>query len=171
MTANYIFAQLVKAGLVIWSWLSTWFTPFWIVAYVIASVVPIILTIYSKRHLKGTPELNKKYNAFARLDYPHWSYVRISLMALATLMPIRWIIGLGVVIIYITVAFFAMLGADPKKPLSKWRINIMLAFRFVLSPIHYMMCGILSIKKVEVKYDYSKYLGKDWKPTYGASGL
>lgn len=113
MILQLIYAQLVKAALAIWAWILTWLTPFWITTYVLFATVPQILVIYNKRYLKGTPELNKKYHAFARLDYPHWSYIRIILMSLFSLFPIRWTLGIGVKIIYITVAFFAMLGSDP----------------------------------------------------------
>lgn len=34
-----------------------------------------------------------------------------------------------------------------------------------------MMCGIVWCKKIEARVDYSKYLGPDWKPTYGKSGI
>jgi hypothetical protein len=34
-----------------------------------------------------------------------------------------------------------------------------------------MLAGILYIQKVEVKLDYSKYLGPDWQPTYDNSGI
>ena len=33
------------------------------------------------------------------------------------------------------------------------------------------MCSIAWCKKIEAKVDYSKYLGPDWKPTYGKSGI
>lgn len=113
MIIQSIWSQLVKAMLAIWAWFCTWLTPFWIITYVIAGSVPQIMIIYQKRHLKGTPELNKKYHAFVRLDYPHWSYVKICIMSLLTLHPVRCALGIGIKVIYVIIAFFAMLGTDP----------------------------------------------------------
>ena len=90
------------------------------------------MIIYQKRHLKGTPELNKKYHAFVRLDYPHWSYVKICLMSLLTLYPVRFVLGVGIKVIYVIIAFFAMLGTVPGAPLARWRYNIMAVARCVL---------------------------------------
>jgi hypothetical protein len=81
--------------------------------YLIAGTLPHMLDIYSLRSLRGTPELNKKYNAFARDDFKHWSYWKLPLTAMLTGFPIRFIIGVSIKIIYITVAYFAFIGCDP----------------------------------------------------------
>ena len=41
------------------AWIASWFTPFWIGVYLVWTAIPFWFTIYSKRYLKGTPELNK----------------------------------------------------------------------------------------------------------------
>jgi hypothetical protein len=156
---------------VVWAYFCSWVTPFWITLYVLIGTLPVWAVIYSKRYLKGTPELNKKYSAFARLDYPDWSYLWVPLTGLLTGYPIRFTIAFTIKITYITVAFFALLGVNRKKPLSKWRLKILSATRFLLSRAHLMACGCYSIQKVLPDVDYKKYLGPDWKPTYSKSGI
>ena len=143
----------------------------WISIYLAFSTIPIIVLIFTKRHLKGTPELNAKYHSFARIDYPHWSYWKMPLINILTLFPVRFALAVSLKLIYIPIVAIVFCGTKPGEPLAKWRSNILKVVRYVLSRPHWMCCGIISITKVVPHVDYSKYLGPDWTPTYSKSGL
>ena len=33
------------------------------------------------------------------------------------------------------------------------------------------MCGVYNVKQTQIAYDYKKWLGPDWKPTYEGYGI
>jgi len=70
--------------------LSPYLTPFNICLYLFCSCAPSIFTVYMCRKFEGTPELNEKYHAFARLDYKHWGYFNIAMANLVFCFFIRY---------------------------------------------------------------------------------
>ena len=171
MILALISSSLKDALVQVGNYLLSWMTPLWISVYLAVAIIPPILLIASKRHLRGTPELNAKYHSFARIDYPHWSYWKMPLLNIVSLFPVRLVIAISIKVIYITIAQFALCGSKPGEPLSKWRTNILKFVRFLLSRLHWMACGVISVTKVVPNVDYSKYMGPDWSPTYTKSGL
>lgn len=149
----------------------SWLTPFWITLYLALAIIGPVLIIYTKRNLIGTTELNVRYHSFARFDYPHWSYWKMPLLNILTLFPVRLFLNVSIKVFYVLISQLAMIGSKSDEPLAKWRVGIMALVRFFLSRLHWMMCGITSIKKVLPPVNYSKYLGPEWTPTYTKSGI
>ena len=47
--------------------------------HLLFSLLPAIYVKLFSKKLKGSPELNKKYAPFARIDYPKWGFVKFAL--------------------------------------------------------------------------------------------
>lgn len=74
--------------------------------YLIWTATPYWFTIYSKRYLKGTPELNKQYWPFARNDYKDWKPIQGLFINAILLFPFRtlacWIIVMLICLVSVT---------------------------------------------------------------------
>ena len=51
-------------------------------------------------------------------------------------------------------------------PYPKWRLALIWPFYALIARIELFFAGVFWIKYEKVKYDYSKYLGPDWKPSF-----
>ena len=76
------------------------------------------------------------------------SFFDPDLSQLVGVLPVRLFLGVSIKVFYVLISQLAMIGSKSDEPLAKWRVGIMALVRFFLSRLHWIMCGITSIKKV-----------------------
>lgn len=163
---------LSSVFLAISNYLYSWLTPFWITLYVIMSILPSWISIYKCRKLAGSPELNEKYDAFARLDYKDWNPIVMPLVAFFTLAPLKMLLSFGIMVLYVFSCIWFMIGHKKGTPLSKWRLLGVRFFCFLYGRLHLLFVGITYISSENAeKVDYRKYLGPDWKRKFEGTGV
>jgi 1-acyl-sn-glycerol-3-phosphate acyltransferase len=154
--------ESVSSWLAPWTW-SWWFLALWIVV----NCSPMWMAIRRNKRSGWNEERDRKYEPFARIDYKYWSY-SLSLVSHFLFWP-RFVIGWGFFFFGCLGSAFWCIGADPFN-LPKWRIEAVRYTCFISSYCALPLQGYLPFKK-RVDYDYSKYLGKDWKKTYDGAGI
>jgi hypothetical protein len=58
-----------------------------VIVWTIISLTPTIYLLHKSRYLKGTPELQKKYDAFYRTDTDKWNFLVFAAIQFFTLIP------------------------------------------------------------------------------------
>ena len=86
------------------------------------SILPSWIAIYNCRRLAGSPELNEKYSAFARIDYKDWNPISMPIVAFFTLAPLKLVLSWGTMAVYVTFLLPFMIGHKKGTPLAKWRL-------------------------------------------------
>lgn len=123
------------------------------------------------KHLKGTPELNEKYFAFARYDYPNWNLVSGAIINFLTLFPARFLLTLLLTCTVSFTCYVITFGASNENTLAPWRINLNFFITRPLLRVLMWGTGIAWISEERPEVDYRKYLGPDWKKTYEGAGI
>jgi len=154
------------------SWMWSWFTPFWIGIYMAITAAQCGYTVYSyKKRLTGTPELNKKYWPFRRNDLEHWKFFSGTIICGLAGLPFRYIICWAIVSSISLVVRICCIGHDWISPIEKWRAMLIFKSTAWMFRTLIWFIGVTWVTKERKKVDYSKYLGKDWKPTYEGHGI
>ena len=151
-----------EAGEWHWHWL---FIGVWLAL----NVLPMWYVIYSNRRVKPNAKRDADYQPFVRLDYKNWSYVQGTIFGLFS-MP-RFLIGWGfffVVAFAVAFAKWTKSDAQPMVGPRFWIVNQITRFGFRIA---LFMTGLVWAEKKQIKADYSKYLGKDYKYRHDRFGL
>jgi len=107
---------------------------------------------------------DEKYKAFRREDLDQLT--RWNLMWYAPVILPRWIIGWGVFMLFFLGMVVIGIVAPSDEPFSP-RIQAIIAKLARLNVKGFiMMKGSGTVQEIRREYDYSKYLGPDWKLTY-----
>jgi lysophosphatidylcholine acyltransferase / lyso-PAF acetyltransferase len=153
------------------SWLWSWFTPFWIGLYLVLNALPLWYTMWSKRWLKGNPELNKQYWPFVRNDYEHWHPVSGFFLNLLYGFPFKYVSCWLIVITIFLCSSVLTIGHKKGDIVSKWRQKGIFYSTTMLFRLLILVIGVTWVTKDRRKVDYSKYLGKEYKPTFKGHGV
>ena len=114
-------------------------------------------------------ELAKKYPEFKRNDLH--KIRRPILYLLAPFTFLRFVIGwFSVVLLCLGINIF-LIGHEKDKPLPKWRFKLIKFINWLAGRVILLMMGVLYVDMPNIKADYSKYLGPDWKPTSKGAGV
>jgi hypothetical protein len=110
-------------------------------------------------------ERDSKYPAFRRWDVSKWQKWKFSPGAI-TLMPFRLLATIFLVGLCYIFVRIATLGHNFDKPIEGWFKNLVIgsAYKY-LSALVILVCGIRSTKSELTDFDYSYYLGKNYKET------
>merc|ERR1719464_1249550 len=112
---------MVLAAVLQWIW--SWCTVTTAIVYFMICFIPVAYIMSVKKQFVGTPELNKKYAAFARHDVENWTWTRLLGNNILLLFPIRFLICWGIGLFFAAFISVAMFGRDLEKPLPKWFEN------------------------------------------------
>jgi hypothetical protein len=136
------------------------------------SVGPAVYAFTQMRYLKGTPELQRKYDAFYRTDVDQWNVVLFSVIMFFTAIPRFFILWVSVFVWVIFVNIISI-GSDSKAfdQRTTWRGNLCYHSAMLLGKEILLMSGVWKVNHVTKKICYKKYLGPDWKLSYDGAGL
>ena len=123
--------------------------------------------IWANKRSAYDPVRDKDYAAFVRLDYKHWSYFK-AIFTHWFSVP-RFVIGWLSFMVLGLIACIMCIGYDPKH-LPEWRARtIRKGADFVA--LFICLCASIYPQTKRVDYDYTKYLGPDYKKTYDGAGI
>ena len=117
--------------------------------HVLLSLLPAIYVKLFSKKLKGSPELNKKYAPFARIDYQKWGFKKFALCNIFLLAVPRICIAWCMCIITISIINLLKIVFRHKKGDIVPR-HLDRLFRLISRipvRIHMLMCGVYSIKQ------------------------
>ena len=143
--------------------LSTWI----IFGLAVNSIIGLVCFEWAWHQLQpvrhGKEEIHEKYFAFRRLDVSKWRKWRFQIGA-ATVMVPRLIGVLLIVLITAVITKVVTIGVTitEEMALTGWRCKVMSKVTHVASSLTLFCAGMTSRVK-QVDYDYSFYLGKDYK--------
>ena len=116
--------------------------------YVVVGLLQVWVTIYLSKRFGKSEELNEKYSSFARTDYKDWGYLRVGVLSLLFLFPIRFPLCWLIVFTITAWGVISMIGHKNGTPIPMWRIN--LAF-FLFSPLIRIMLFLVGVFWLEKK--------------------
>ena len=126
------------------------------------------LMLYTNRNAKPDPNVAEKYKPFARKDYDDWHYLP-SLITHFFFWP-RYILGWCWFFQGMVFVWTVLYGHVEGTPYKVWQKKVIWAYAYVVS--WGCMLAALSVPITKrVHYDYSKYLGDDYKYTYEGAGI
>lgn len=129
--------------------------------------------MYGRNFPKLSRITNKEgFEPFYRTDTELWSYPRL-LFGAIFLFPFRLICMIIVVSSYLFWVSVLTLGHDMEQPLTNFRRKGFVIVNKIFPRIALMIAGYIRIKTNKLQdYDYSKWLGKDYKaPEFYASSI
>jgi hypothetical protein len=88
------------------------------------------------------PEINAKYDSFARTDMDRWTSTCALLTGIFLLGTIRYIVAWLSVLVCVTSLLVGMIGADTDKPLGKVRGTLIYLIIWLPSRMHLLMSGV-----------------------------
>ena len=149
-------------------WLKPWEWSFqFLIFWIVINCGPGWYVIYKNRKSGWIESRDRAYEPFARIDYNDWSYA-LCLLSHFYFWP-RYIVGWSVFFIGCLGAAFFCTGADPYN-LPRWRLECIRLNCYVTGFIALFLNNVVYRNK-RIDYDYSKYLGKDWKKSYDGAGI
>jgi hypothetical protein len=118
------------------------------------------------RFLHPNKELDREFPAFARLDVHHWSRWKCYPVAMTLMVP-KMLLGMGgmlalAIYLQILVSFFGIEYGS--KPITGWKLKAIHFGYFLSTTLAQAMSGYYTVKSFS-DFDYSEYLGKDYKET------
>mmetsp|Transcript_11024 Transcript_11024/g.18428 ORF Transcript_11024/g.18428 Transcript_11024/m.18428 type:complete len:272 (+) Transcript_11024:24-839(+) len=142
---------------------------FLIIGMSIQAVIGLIAIEYAfkrvRRMIKVDEDRDSKFPAFRRLDAKKWSRWKFYPGALLT-MPSRLILLILSGIVLALISVLLTLGHDFKKGPTKGCRKASVGFFYTtMAWIFCFICGLFT-RKEKVDFDYSYYLGKDYKEGY-----
>lgn len=158
------------------NWILSWVewavnAPLTLLAFLIAGCLPTAYIVATSGKLRGTPELNKKYYAFARTDMHKWNLWRTFGFGILTLGPVRYL-GAWTMVLLCTLCILPMIGHKQGTNVSAWRAWFAWIVIYFTTRVHGYCSGNLWIGYNYVRDKcYKKYLGPDWRPTFEGAGI
>lgn len=123
----------------------TWRT---LALYILLSILPALYVKLFSKKLRGTPELNKKYAAFARTDYPKWGFWRFALSNIFMLAVPRYLVAWSMcLLVAFQITFLKFVARHKKGEIVSRRLDWW--FRTALkypARLHSLCCGVSSIR-------------------------
>ncbi len=144
----------------------------YLLIWTILSVGSTLYIFTSKRYLKGTPELQRKYDGFYRTDVDQWNLLQFSVIMFFTAIP-RMLILWATVLSYVLFVNLISIGSDGKafEKRTTWRGYLCYLAAMTLAKVLFLTSGVWKVVNINKQVCYKKYLGPDWKPTFDGAGL
>ena len=135
--------------------------------------IPTLVVIRSCRIFKAHPEINAKFDAFARTDMDRWTACLAIIANVILFGALRYLTAWLQVFICVTCLIILMIGSDvEKRPLTGLRKLLIQMVMWPTTRIHLLCSGVLWINmRTRPDKCYKKYLGPDWTPTFEGAGI
>lgn len=153
-----------------WVWIIV-SNPMYLAAWIIFSLGPLFFVLHKTKHLKVSPELAKRYDAFARTDMDRRINYRFYLIYMVSFI-LRYIVAWIAILTYCSLLMIIMIGANDDTPLETWRYNLVSLTIKPFVRLHMWVSGVIKVNYQERKdICYKQYLGDDWKPEFKGAGI
>jgi len=150
-----------------------WSYPTAVILLELVLCIPVLIVIKQCSIYRDFPEINAKYDAFARTDMDKWTYGRGIFFGVFTFGILRYLMAWICVLLCLIVMIIFMTGASgANKSLSWFRCFLIRITMWGPTRMHLLSSGVIWIS-MQNRPDkcYKKYLGPDWTPKFDGAGI